>query len=128
MAQLAETLMEALATPTDPAPTQLATLPDIITSTTSHISHNHPSQPSHLSHSRPRKHAQLSLHKFMKLDMDHLEQESRYGMSSIYGGVLYSPHTACSTSGSDSDNEDFRFKWKVPTDIHVQYMVCIVWI
>lgn len=112
MAQLAETLMEAMAKPTDPAPSQLATLPDIITSTTSHISQKHPSHSSHPSKPHPRRHAQHTLHRFMKLDMDHLEQESRYELYDSME-VLCTVFPACSTSGSDSDNEDFRFKRKV---------------
>lgn len=70
MAQLAETLMEAVATPLDHAPSQL---PDIITSSTPHTSHRHPFHPSH-----PRKHPQHTLHKFMNLDLGQLQQESRY--------------------------------------------------
>lgn len=75
MAQLAETLMEAVATPLDRAPSQL---PDIITSSTPHTSHRHPS---HLSHPHTRKHphsTQHTLRKFMNLDLGQLQQESRY--------------------------------------------------
>lgn len=73
MAQLAERLMEDVATPLGHAPSHL---PDIITSSTPHTSsHRHPS---HLSHPHTRKHPQHTLHKFMHLDLGQLQQESRY--------------------------------------------------
>lgn len=78
MAQLAETLMDALATPTDHAPSKLATLPDIITSSTPHTSHTSHTSHQHPSHPRPRKHPQHTLRKFMTLDLGQLQQESRY--------------------------------------------------
>jgi hypothetical protein len=86
MARLAEKLMKRLATPTDNIHRPTSTLPDVVTSTTTTLSpHSHACL--------QKKQARQSLSKFKKLDMRQLEEES-------------------STSGSDSENQDFKYKRK----------------
>lgn len=76
MAQLAEKLMERLATPTDHTHCPASTLPDVVTSTTAALPRSFSSR-THTSVHQQKKEARQSLRKFKGLDMSQLELESR---------------------------------------------------
>ena len=76
MAQLAEKLMERLATPTDHTHCPASTLPDVVTSTTAALPRSF-SPRTHTSVHQQKKEARQSLRKFKRLDMSQLELESK---------------------------------------------------
>ncbi len=113
LAELAGVVMARLAPERPPRPSTppLAPLPDIVTSSTPHTVTLTPPHPpkSHSKRLRSR-HAKV-LQRFSKLDLAALEAESRcVFMVGVVSAVHSTIHNCfSSTSGSDSENDEFEF-------------------